>query len=117
MTTPKFRKGDVAISKVNVIDKLTMGKPYIVTQTGTHFTRIMDDNGVEFRMAHDRFEFYFEKAHVNVNVPKGEDYDKDLQDRRLANPLCDCGGWSVKDAGHSHWCKSLQKKEEVWSYA
>lgn len=105
----KYRKGDKVVSKVNSPGVLTSGKAYTVSQTGHTFTRIKDDNNREFRLVHERFEHHFEalkEDHLPVNL-RTDDFLKDLGYKRIANPSCTCGAWSLKDSGHSHWCDSL----------
>lgn len=35
---------------------------------------------------------------------------------RMPKPKCDCGGHTVKDAGHAHWCKARKYEEfyDAW---
>ncbi len=102
----KYVPGDRVVARVSTPNSLTKGKAYTVTQTGTTFTRILDDKGVEFRQRHDNFEYYFEPLEL-THLPESLRHSASLSDigyRRLQQPACTCGAWIAKDHGHTQWC-------------
>lgn len=79
---------------------LTEGKEYIIHRVGHTFVRVKNDLGLEIKIKHKDSPIVFDYVPYTFN----DSLIKDLYNRRITQPRCTCGAWSVKDSGHVSWC-------------